>query len=419
MPTPGAANSLATGEAAPELSEIVTELPHGPSVAQLVAAGRPTQTYVFTETEQLPRRDFFYAEPIDLRFARFGALFTDPDFRSYTAWAMTTSALSGATVLGSSGLVALDGELLHDSLQSIQAWRAETIVGDADGKKQRLKRPVQLPGLKLAGAWFHVFTGAWPNYAHWMTECMPKLLLFCWLREHVPNLQLLLPEFGHSRFHIRTLELLGLSNFDASYLGDDDIIAPEVLWLSPVINIWGVQPLCRIAAQHMAAVVMAGEAAATLPMERIYIHRQTSLRQVLDFDSLLPVLQSFGFTVVSFETMTLDSQISSMQRARYVIGEHGAGMANLMFCCPGTRVLELFNPACVQPEFWVLSSLCNVDYGYMVGRHIATPDQPEPNWNSDYAISPEQLWQGIRALVGHASAKIDTNPNHVAVQSIL
>ncbi len=374
-------------------------LPRGLSLQQLEAADRPARTCVFSEHEQLKREAFFHAEQLDPAVARFGGLFTDSDFKTYTAPRTTASAFPQASVLGSSGLVAWQGEFLADSLQSIEPWRASTIVAEAEAGWVRLKRPVRLPGRRLAGNWFHVFTGAWRNYAHWMTECMPKLLLFRWLREHVPELRLLLPEFGSSSFHRRTLELLGVDDAVSLHLGEDDVVTPDVLWYAPIIAIWRLQPICQVAAQHLAAAAVGRRSELTLPQKRIYIRRLTPLRRVANFDALEPVLAACGFAVISTETMTLDEQICTMRSASLVIGEHGAGLVNLMFCQPGSRLLELFNPCGAQPAFWVLASLCKVDYGFLVGSHWATPQSLEPDGNTDYTVSPRQLLRGIQAML--------------------
>lgn len=402
FPSGGGTTSAATPSSiGDEPSVLVSHLPYGLPLGTLESAGHLEHTYVFAEATSLARQPFFHANPIDPTYAEFADFFVNQDFRTYTATRMTVSALPLATVLGSSGGVAWQGHILHDSIQSIAAWRPETLIASIDNQIIQFKRPVSLPGHSLPGAWFHMFTGAWNNYAHWMTECMPKLALFKWLRQSIPNLGLLIPDFGASPFHTRTLQLLLPADVITRTLGHDDIVAPEVLWYAPVMNMWGLQPLCHRAAQDLAAAASADPSPRFIPTsERIYLHRQASLRRVVNFDALLPVLKDFGFTVICPETMSLDDQIVAMQRARFVVGEHGAGVANLMFCRPGARMLEMFNPACPQPAHWVLASVCAVDYGYLVGQHARSAEFPKPDWNTDYTIEPAQLAAGLRALVG-------------------
>ncbi len=376
----------------------ITTLPPGPPLAALEAEGHVSRSAFFAEAQQLARVAFFHAEPIDPAVAPFGKLFTDPAYRSYTAARMQCVALSGASVIGASGLVAVGERLLQDSMHSIDAWRPESVVAAIDfGQGARFKRPLRLPGQALPGTWFCAVSGGWRNYAHWLTETLPRLYLFRLLRGVLPDLQLLVPDFGASPAHARTLELLGIGGPFVRRLADDEVVAPETLWCAPGIDVWNLPVLCRTAAQSLV-VALPAEAAGGAPAERVYISRQGSIRHVANFAAIAPVLEAFGFTVLAMETLTLDQQIRAMQHARYVVGEHGAGVANIMFCRPGARLLELFNPAGAQPAHWALASLCGLDYGYLVGRHAPAPHASEPDGNADYTIDPDQLAAGLRAM---------------------
>ena len=62
-------------------------------------------------------------------------------------------------------------------------------------------------------------------------------------------------------------------------------------------------------------------------------------------------------------------------------------------------MLELFNPACVQPAHWVMASMCDLEYGYVVGEHVALPHAPRADWNTDYAVAPESLAQALQVML--------------------
>jgi hypothetical protein len=47
---------------------------------------------------------------------------------------------------------------------------------------------------------------------------------------------------------------------------------------------------------------------------------------------------------------------------RRTIAPHGAGLANLMFCRPGTRILQLYSPNYVNPMFWYMSNQVGLNY---------------------------------------------------------
>jgi hypothetical protein len=151
------------------------------------------------------------------------------------------------------------------------------------------------------------------------------------------------------------------------------------------------------------------------------LHRDVAARRVSNFDAVSAVLQRYGFVVVSFEQTPLAEQIAVMGGARLFIGEHGAGLANVLFCQPGARVLELFNPVCVQPAFWTLAGVSGLDYGFVVGRHVATEYRPEPDWNSAYEVPLDRLETAIKAMIGESEAVAPTAsaPVRAEVPSVL
>ena len=377
----------------------VEELPAGPSVGDLLNNPR-VRTSVVMPGEVRQRRTPFHATPIDPDAATYGRLFADPGYRSYRAGDIRAVGLEAGTAIGATGLVAWDGRLLRDSMHSVDDWRAESIVAKRDLEHGvRFKRPVALPGRRLDVPALTAITGGWRNHAHWLTETLPRLCVFRRVAGTMPNLMLLVPEFGPSDVHARTLGLLGLPRERTLRLGEADVVTAPMLWTISGIDLFSVPRLCRIAAEELSAAVPedgeTGEDAT-----RIYIRRVQGVRRLANFDEVAPVLDRFGFRVVAMEALTLDEQIRLMRGARHVVGEHGAGIANVMFCGAGARVLELFNPTCPQPAHWSLASMCDLDYGYVVGRHVPTSFRPEPDWNADYAVAPEVLTQALEAMVG-------------------
>lgn len=74
----------------------------------------------------------------------------------------------------------------------------------------------------------------------------------------------------------------------------------------------------------------------------IYISRKdTKLRNILNEDELLPVLEKYGFKVVITGNIPFKEQIKLFKNAKAIITTHGAALTNLMFIEEGTRILEL------------------------------------------------------------------------------
>lgn len=78
------------------------------------------------------------------------------------------------------------------------------------------------------------------------------------------------------------------------------------------------------------------------PRERILISRKNAkFRKITNENDLYDILKTHGFKSVVMEDLTLSQQLQLMRNAEFVIGPHGAGMAHMLSCRPGTHLIEL------------------------------------------------------------------------------
>ena len=107
--------------------------------------------------------------------------------------------------------------------------------------------------------------------------------------------------------------------------------------------------------------------------EKLYLSRERAhRRRVSNDDALWSALEPLGFRRAFLENLSWPQQMALFRRVRVVVAPHGAGLANLVFCEPGTRVVELFNRRYVNPCFWRLASIVRADYRPVV----AAGEQP-------------------------------------------
>ena len=86
-------------------------------------------------------------------------------------------------------------------------------------------------------------------------------------------------------------------------------------------------------------------------LERIEaIDRKGPTRKIHNVEQVKALLARYDFETVYLEGMKVAEQIMLFQSAEFVIGVHGAGLANLLFCEPGTNVIELMRIAVGSPE---------------------------------------------------------------------
>ncbi|MBL0319438.1 MAG: glycosyltransferase family 61 protein [Alphaproteobacteria bacterium] len=105
----------------------------------------------------------------------------------------------------------------------------------------------------------------------------------------------------------------------------------------------------------------------TLP-KRIYLSRKhTKLRHILNEDELMPHLIRHGFEVVAPEQMSFKEQFSLFHHAEMIVAIHGAALTNLMFCKPGTNVLELASAGYGSNDFLWMSAVRKLNHDILIG----------------------------------------------------
>ncbi|MCY7419168.1 MAG: glycosyltransferase family 61 protein [Chloroflexi bacterium] len=134
---------------------------------------------------------------------------------------------------------------------------------------------------------------------------------------------------------------------------------------------------------------------AAAPSRRLYIPR-TGHRQISNLDDLMPLLEQHGFEI--FEpTNGGEDPRHAFAEAEVVVGGHGAGLADLVFSRPGTRVLELVPDSHAMPFYMTLSGSADLRYGYLLGTGQPSAE-PKPKW--DYRIDPDEFRAALEATLG-------------------
>jgi capsular polysaccharide biosynthesis protein len=72
-----------------------------------------------------------------------------------------------------------------------------------------------------------------------------------------------------------------------------------------------------------------------------------SSRTIANEDEVISALEALGFRVIEPGKMSLREQVDAFYQAEVVVSPHGSTLANLLFCRPGTKILDL------MPDDWV------------------------------------------------------------------
>ncbi len=214
----------------------------------------------------------------------------------------------------------------------------------------RIRKPETVSGRTAV-----VATTQGVGYGHWLLEELPRLLA-----ADLRGCDAIIANV-RERFAV---EALGRSGFGGKviavrrdhHLQCEELIVPSLCGPAG----WPVPEAVRLVEEFGATVGAAGASAAG---ERIYVSRaRAKRRRVTNEEALWAMLEGRGFKQVFLEEMTWAEQIGAFRGAREIVAAHGAGLANLVFCEAGTRVVELFHRAYVNPCYWRLAALKGLDY---------------------------------------------------------
>ncbi len=143
------------------------------------------------------------------------------------------------------------------------------------------------------------------------------------------------------------------------------------------------------------------ESAGAVKRRRLFVSRSLAIaRRLLNEDEVVARLQPLGFERLQAETMSFGDQVRSFSSAEIVVGPHGAGLANTVFCSPGGIVVELraarFRPVGVS-AFATLADLFDHRYGLVRGE---TEGQQHAARRADFRVDPNAVARIVEALVG-------------------
>ena len=295
-----------------------------------------------------------------------------------------------------------DGRVTHDA--GVVMAGGDTVLEDVSGlgfasdnptnplRMSHLPRPRQTPHTVAV-----LTTGPNHNYYHWLLEAVPRLDLYA--RSGLPIDRFYAPI--HSRFQRETLALLGIPREQIMPATRHTHLAPARLVVSSFHG-----GLSRVKTDFLFRRLTAHVGLWAGPAPRIFISRGSrGARSIVNEREVLRVLRPLGFKRLRLEGMPLAKQIAVFSRAECVVGPHGAGLTNLTFCRPGTKVVEIGTPYRPWTCFYEIAHHRGLDYHL----HMASPTRvrhfnPQTAvGDSDLRVDPAGLQDVVESLLSGRS----------------
>jgi len=247
-------------------------------------------------------------------------------------------------------------------------------------------RPVQLPGtcLSLASDF------AKGNYGHYLLDCLSRVEIFLKAGgrlEEVDHFYLPEPPSPTAR---RIVEVMGIPGEKCIWAQDSSWVCADLLIATTFPGLRRNYPGWLPAS--LQQYFPAGEGGGA----KVYIPRK-GVRKAVNEEELIAIAREFGFEVYDFEQCPAEPEFFASVRA--AVGAHGAGLANLAYCRPGARVLELIPSDHVHPYFYTLADSAGLDYHCLVGRSqgLRPPDAFGPS-PFDFVVDTREFRDALAAM---------------------
>ncbi|MDD4600824.1 hypothetical protein SDC9_11413 [bioreactor metagenome] len=323
------------------------------------------------------------------------------------------TTLSEGRVLGLDGKVILhDGRLLGDASKGY----------NASFESLDFFPNLNLPDEEYIDGTVAVLAAPYSNcYYHWMFDVLPRLHL---LRQSGITCDKYLVNWDGLSFQTETLTMLGvpenklIKSKPDLYLKAQRLVIPSLSTHAGYVPEW----VCS----SLRSELLCGMVSEPIEeFRKIYISRDDAIhRHVVNEKELITFLSDFGFSAVLPGSLSLAEQISIFSSAQVVIAPHGAGLTNLLFCNPGTKVIEFFSPNYVRHHYWWLANHLGLDYYYFEGlgdrpprgiSHFARTDNIEVSLDPANLIELYRKFIRIAEPIPKNNAATTTDWQHIAL----
>ena len=302
-----------------------------------------------------------------------------------------------------------NGQIYTDFVENVAVINKRKIINKAsfqqiDGKLQETEfNSVLYKGTpnfqkKIKGNILCLTQGAsgHKNYFHWLFDILPKIKIY----SEVYSLNSL-AFFYLSKlqpYQKKILEILGFGNIEIIDCNKYRHIAADQIFT--VDHPWYTKGYISKEAKNLPIWVMKwirniflDKATEFNCNEKIFIDRSESIHghcQIKNNSEVTSFLNKNGFTTYKVGQLSLENQIYLFKNAKIIIGAHGAAFANLVFCNPGTKVIEI-KP--INHPNYVSQTISN--FNNIELKYIETPEVKNNDMLGDIYLNIDELGKNL------------------------
>jgi len=228
------------------------------------------------------------------------------------------------------------------------------------------------------------------NYYHWLLDLVPRVLLLKHATKNFSNYDALLLNGSRANYERETLAALRVPPEKIRFVDSRDRFQlASAVFPSMDINViapWKVRGLRELASsgkpnQHRSLFLSRAGAA---------------VRRIANENEILEILRERNFEIFEPENLSWREQADLFASASVIVAPHGAALANIVFCQPGTRVVEISTRAGYRDWYWQLAAVAGLSYEVLEAQPSGSSSGP--NENADMIVSRENLVRLLESL---------------------
>lgn len=197
------------------------------------------------------------------------------------------------------------------------------------------------------------------NYYHWNVDVLPKLGIVELAGYSLDDIDRIVLRDFNQKFHHDAFARLGIAEKKLYLTENAPYFQCERLLHVDLRNFVGMQ-MNRVVPEYLRSVFLDSPQSAR--DRKLFIARANNhARPITNQDEALDLVGRYGFETVYMEGLSLAEQAQMFNSASVIVGTHGAGLTNLVYCEPGTTVVEIYGEH-VYSFFYGLSNLCQLRY---------------------------------------------------------
>ncbi len=237
------------------------------------------------------------------------------------------------------------------------------------------------------------------NYYHWLIDLVPRACLLARMGAEDRPFDRFLINGGQAPYEADSLRAVGIPEAKILYVDSADrfqiehAAIPSMDHASKAIAPWKIETLRRL---RDSLPRTSGACA-----RRLYVSRRNAaVRRLTNESKFEEILRDKGFTVVELESKSWLEQVSMFGEAEVVLAPHGAALANIAFCNPGTLIAEINTRAGYRDFYLQLAASARLSYSWVEAkpRVAANSSSRRATENEDMTVDVNTLEEMLARL---------------------